>query len=101
MTNRLSWGVISVDMSSFDALIDEFLETLNNPDLLVQCIRVHQHLDNVLTDLVNERLVESHSLDVQRIPFPLRVELAVERFEVLCGQRNLPTECVYALLERA
>jgi len=60
-----------------DELIDEFLNVVNGTDLLVKVVRLHQLLDGVLTALVNERLVESHFLDVQRIPFALRVELAV------------------------
>jgi len=58
-------------------LIDALLIDVNNPNVMVRLIRIHQYLDGVLSALVNERLIESHYLDVERIPFPLRVELGV------------------------
>jgi hypothetical protein len=54
-----------------------FLDAVNTDDVMTRFVRLHQFLDNVLTELVNERLVESHALEVKRIPFALRVELAV------------------------
>ena len=45
--------------------------------MMVKVIRIHQYLDRIMTAIINECLVESHYLDVERIPFALRVELAV------------------------
>jgi hypothetical protein len=55
----------------------ELCDAVNAPDLMVRILRIHQYLDQLLSALVNEQLVESHYLDVDRIPFALRVELAV------------------------
>ena len=40
-------------------------------------VRSYQDLDLLLAELINETLVQSHFLDVERISFPLRVELGV------------------------
>jgi hypothetical protein len=58
-------------------LLDELLAEVDNPNVMVRFIRLHQYLDGVVSALVNERLVESHYLDVERVPFSLRVELGV------------------------
>ena len=44
---------------------------------MLRFIMIHQYLDRMLSSVINERLIESHFLDVGRIPFALRVELAV------------------------
>jgi hypothetical protein len=60
-----------------EVMSDIFLEVINNPDPMIRTIRAHQHVDRILSGLVNARLTDSHYLDVERIPFALRVELAV------------------------
>ena len=53
-----------------------FLSHVNIDDPLKMVLRCHQDFDALLTEIVNKVLVESHHLEVERIPFPLKVELA-------------------------
>lgn len=54
-----------------------FLSHVNSGDELTMIVRSHQDLDELLAKTISEALVESHFLDVERIPFSLKVELGV------------------------
>ena len=58
-------------------VLTNFVDIVNNPNVLGAVIRLHQLLSDLVTELINEKLVESHYLEVDRIPFALRIELAV------------------------
>jgi predicted glycosyltransferase len=54
-----------------------FLSHVNSEDELVMVVRSHQDLDELLAQAISEALIEMHFLDVERIPFSLKVELGV------------------------
>ena len=54
-----------------------FLSHVNIDDPLTRVVRCHQDFDALLTEIINKVLIESHYLEVERIPFPLKVELAI------------------------
>src|ERR1039458_5146983 len=54
-----------------------FLSHVNSEDELTMVVRSHQDLDELLAKTISEALIESHFLDVERIPFSLKVELGV------------------------
>jgi hypothetical protein len=56
---------------------ETFCSHINAPDELIAVLRSHQDLDVLLADIINESLVESHFLEIERIPFSLKVELVV------------------------
>jgi hypothetical protein len=54
----------------------EFLDLVNSQNEMLLVMRLHQLMDRLLSSLIEERLIESHHLEVRRIPFAVRVELA-------------------------
>jgi hypothetical protein len=50
---------------------------LDSPEPLTVFLRCHQTFDGQLSDIINEYLMESHSLEISRIAFPVKVELAI------------------------
>lgn len=51
-------------------------EVLKSKDELLMVLRSHQLVDGLLSDLIEEQLIEKHHLELRRIPFAVRVELA-------------------------
>ena len=54
----------------------EFLEIVNNPNELLMVVRLHQLMDGLVADLIEEKLIEKHHLELRRIPCSVRIELA-------------------------
>ena len=53
------------------------LEILNAPDPLVQVVRGHQAIDAALCAAIGEALAEPHALEITRMSFDLKLDLAV------------------------
>ena len=55
----------------------EFLEAVNADDPLRLVLRTHQYLEVVLCELISAKLSAPHALDVERLTFPFKVDLAI------------------------
>jgi len=64
----------------------ELLAELSSNDPFVLVVRGHQFLESMMNLAVSEALPISHEVEVSRLTFPLKVDLAI-------ALRVLPTEC--------
>ena len=51
-------------------------------------MRVHQQMDDILSDLIEWKLVEKHHLELRRIPCAVRIELAAAMGLLMPGDRG-------------
>jgi hypothetical protein len=56
---------------------EQFIAILNAPDLAVLSIRGHVAIESALSDVIQQALPDPHHLEVKRLSFPLKVDLAV------------------------
>lgn len=69
------WNIFS---NSFMPLPDAkaFLDIVNNETELLMVVRLHQLMDGLISDIIEEKLIEKHHLELRRIPCAVRIELA-------------------------
>jgi len=65
-----------------------FLASVNHEDELLMVMRVHQQMDDILSDLIEWKLVEKHHLELRRIPCAVRIELAAAMGLLMPGDRG-------------
>jgi len=58
-----------IDTPAFDELV-------NSPSELLMMVQLHQLMDGLISDLIEEQLVEKHHLELRRIPCAVKIELA-------------------------
>ena len=56
---------------------EQFIAILNAPDLAVLSIRGHIAIESVISDVIFQALPDPHHLEVERLSFPLKLDLAV------------------------
>ena len=64
----------------------ELLDALKEADLLVTAVRGHQFLEALMNLAISEALVNPHAVEVERLAYPLKVDLAV-------ALSMIPEEC--------
>jgi hypothetical protein len=55
----------------------EFLTIVNDDDFLCVTIRGHQAIDDALNAAISQALLEPHALEIERLTFALKIDLAV------------------------
>lgn len=73
----------------------DLLSVVNSPDLLTLVIRGHQLIERVLEAAVSEALPTPHAVELSRISFSLKVDLAIA-----LGAISLKSRASYVVINR-